>query len=368
MAGRFTESFDHVAFADLNKKWTSVNGGVSDASAITSVGRNGTNGLKLANGGVNSVSIRLVKAIPASGATAIFQMAFRSVTPLNRVGSGSGNVENLGTNQGDSGTAVLLSIRQAATTQVFFYLNQSGQIVCCRGTTTLGTSTALTQNAMHYLTIKVVINDATGTVDITKDGSSILALTGQDTKSTSSATWDEFAIGGVQGSSAGAVEWNIDDLIVMDGSGSYNNAVLSDQRVSARLMNAVGNSNQSTPSSGGADRYTMVDETTLNSDTDYNTFAAAADKDLYGFENCPISGATVSMVGVNMTARKADAGDASIAPVFRISGTDYDGPSFGVASSYLDIQSVHDRSIVDGTTQWTTAVLDAAEVGMKKAS
>lgn len=365
MAMLFMDSFDHYLIAEIPRKWNSAMAGSGDSSTITSVGRNSTNGLKMA--ATNGCTQRWSKSVPASGATCIVQMALKVVSAFTNYTAGSGNTENTNAAQGSSATSTILSIRQGGTTHVWFSINQSGQIVAWRGTTTLGTSSALTQGTYHYLKIKVVINNSTGTIDILKDGSSILSLSSQDTQNTASATWDEICMGHIA-SAVGGTETDIDDLLIMDGSGSYNNAFINDRRISALYPNAVGNSNGSTPSSGGADRYTMVDETSPNDDTDYNTFAATGDKDTYGCQNCPTSGADVAAVAFNFRMRKADAGEAGGCVVGRISGTDYDGTTVGVPSSYANVQVVNERSLVDGTTQWTTTVIDGAEFGFKKAS
>ncbi|HET9565209.1 MAG TPA: hypothetical protein VFP27_12065 [Mycobacterium sp.] len=366
MAMRFADSFDHYAYSDLALKWTQkIAGGA--LSTIGSVGRNSTSGLNL-KCGVFSATDRVCKVFGnASGATCIVSFAYKNVNAFSAWNNSS--TEN--TNATGGSAATILSIRQGATTQVWFAINTSGQIVAYRGTTALGTSSsALSQNVYHYLEFKVVIDDSTGTVTVKMDGTTILTLTSQDTKATSSATWDEVCLGCFGAPGGTAIDNQYDDLIVMDGSGSYNNDFLGDRRVSALFPNAVGNSSGSVSSGGGgtADRYTMVDETSLNSDTDYNTFAATGDKDTYGCQNCPTSGAPVSAVVVSIAAKKADAGEAGVAAVARISGTDYDSATLGVPGGYVVQQAIWDRSAVDGTTAWTTAVIDAAEFGVKKAS
>lgn len=365
---RFVDSFDFYATADLTKgRWTQLvpgAGGGSASPTIESVGRRSTSGVRLqATGSGDRQTYNMRLAVPtASGATCICGFAY------NQQQTFSGTASNT-----EDTASTLFAVRLFGVTHVWFRINAAGTISALRGTTLLGTSTfTLNVGTTDYLEFKVTISNTVGVVQFRKNSvlDATLNLSGIDTNNGGATdTWDEIKIGSLCGGSGTTpnIDGRFDDFILMDGSGSFNNDFKGDRAITALLPNAVGNSNASTPSSGGADRYTMVDEAALNSDTDYNTFAAAADKDTYGFGNCPISGSPIEAVCVNLVARKADTGVATIAAVARISGTDYDfGVSIGVSSSYTIQQQIWERSAVDGTTAWTTAVIDAAEFGMKK--
>jgi hypothetical protein len=366
MALRFCDSFDHYALADILSKWTAIpDAGSNDTSAI-GTGRNSTSGLNLKTTSTSTATRRISKVVPnVSGTTCIVGMAVKVINSFNTFNTSTTEHSSSST----SGSATLLSIRYQGTTQVWFKFTSTGLILVYRGTTLLGTSsTGVTQNAFSYIEFKVVIHGSTGTVDVRIDGESVMALTGQNTAGATTLAWDEICIG-CFASPAGTdnAELMFDDLVVMDGSGSYNNAFMGDLQVRVLLPNAVGNSSDSTASGGAVDRYTMVDEASMNSDTDYNTFAAVNDKDTYNYAACPVSGATVAAVVATATMRKADAGASVAVAVARISGTDYDGAtSLYPASSYVTKQQIWERSAVDGTTVWTTSVIDAAEFGLKK--
>jgi hypothetical protein len=366
MALRFCDSFDHYDYADVAMKWTQMIAGQLDVSTITSGGRHSTNAFNFKTSQGSTCTDRICKVVPAaSGTTCIVGMAIKHDNVFTS--GGTSNTENAD-DPGATGASTILSIRYSGSTQCWFKINTSGLITAERSTTQLGTSsTGLTVGAWHYIEFKVVIDNSVGTVTVRIDGVEVLALTAQDTQALSVAAWNEIAIGSFTSiTSSPLVNIWVDDLVVMDGSGSYNNAFLGDRRVAVLLPSGNGNSNMSTPLSG--DRYTNVDEAAMDEDTSYVTFAAAADKDTYAFGNCPTSGATVNAVVANMAAKKVDTGEAGMAAVARISSTDYDGATKGVASSYTIQQQIWERSAVDGTTAWTTTVIDAAEFGVKKAS
>ncbi len=360
MALLFADSFDHYAIADILSKWTqSYTSGSGGTLSMPAAGRNSTNCHRRSITS-NSNNGSIGKTLTTSGATCIVQFAFNQST---------GNFSDLisSTSFGLSGgtSNVLCAIQLSGTHQVWVRVNTDGTLSVLRGSTVLGTtSAALSVGVFNYIEIKAVINGTTGSVTIKTNGTQTLNVTGANTANAGGTTWNEVVLS-KPAVNTNTIAWDIDDIVIMDGSGSYNNDFLGDVRVDALRPSAAGNSNGSTPSTG-ADRSATVDETLANGDTDYNTFAAVNDKDTYAFTNCPNSGATVYGVQMNMWAKKADAGGATIVPVARISGTDYDGTAVNPTTGYTDLTTVWERSAVDGTTAWTTAVIDAAEFGIKK--
>jgi len=360
MAGVFFDSVDHYATANIQEKWTQVH---SAGPIVAAVGRRSTNGLRFRNysGGVGSVSGDAVRVTPfpvPSGDTCIVGYAFNHVSPF--ADTQNGTVE-------DSGITVvstMLAIRQGATTQVWFVIMGDGTISARRGTTVLGTSTfALTQNVYQYIEFKVKISATVGTIEVRVNTVPILTLTGQNTLTTASATWNEIKIGQFAFTAPNVY---VDDIYVLDGSGSFNNDFLGDVRIDAVFPNADGNSSQFTRSTG-TDQYATVDETSPNGDTDYNETATVGNRDTLNYPNAPVAGANILAIQGDVYGRKTDAGGAGVKLITRIAGTDYQGTEVGIGTSYNYQRQVWDVKPSDSTA-WTDTDFNAAEFGYIKST
>jgi hypothetical protein len=356
MAHRLGESFDHYAVEDILKKWTQS---VSSAAATIAIsagnGGHGSSSLRLTTSS-GGASYAVHRTVAPSGATCIVGFLFK----INSLFVQTGTSE---------ASSCIFATRLTGTSQVWFRLNTDGTVSAMRGTTVLGTSTfAISPGAAAYLEFKVTVSNTVGVVQYRVEGvlDATLNLSSQDTNNGGATdAWNEIKLGSLTNTSGGFTI-DYDDLYCADGSGSYNNDFYGPARVDSILTNAVGNSNQSTPS-GGGDRYLMVDEAAADGDTTYNTFTAVNDKDTYGMAAHPVSGATVFAVQLNTWTKKADAGVALAKGVLRMGGTDYDHATAQAPPvDYQDLMFVWDRSPVDGTSAFTTGDIDAIETGFKK--
>lgn len=243
-------------------------------------------------------------------------------------------------------------------------LNADGTVAARRGSATgtiLGTSTAvLTAGVFAYLEAKVLISDTVGTVDIRKDGISILSLTVQDTRNVGNASADIMQFGG---SSAEAATIDYDDIYVCNNAGSApQNTFLGDSRVDTTFPNAAGNKSQWTPSAGS--NYQNVDEDPANDDTDYNFASVAATRDLYAFPDIAPTTGTVYGVAVNITARKDDATARTLRELTRRGGTDYAGAvTQTLTTSYAMYTEILEQD-PSTSAAWSIANVNLAEFGV----
>jgi hypothetical protein len=354
MALLFLESFDHHVTADLLLKWTSQNSGGSSAGINAGTGRRSSAAYQMGQDtwGLN-------KSLTVSGTTFIGGCAYKaSLISANTpciIACCDGGV---GTNLNGA--------------QVSLHVKSDGKLEVRRGGfygTVLGTSssTVLTIDTYIYLEMKVVVHNSAGTVDVRADGvliPGLSALTGLDTQQSASTQWT-MATFGHGGTSSTSMTVSFDDIYVCDGSGSDNNDFLGDIRVDVQFPNANGNSSMSTPSTG-TDRYATVDEAAPNSDTDYNTLAAANDKDTLGVQSLVATGQAILGIQILAYSKKTNAGTATMASVTRHSTTDYDGATVAVGTTYnYVVRQVYDTN--PGTSaQWTEADFNAAEFGYKR--
>ena len=341
MALLFVDSFDHYATADILQKWTTKD----DTIEIGAYGRNSTNGLRCSGGNADEVNVVYTRT--ANTNTCIVGFAFKWVT--------------------HTGAALsILDIRDSATTHVALLLDNTGILTVYRGlgTTLLGTTSAtLASGTYYYIELKVAIHDTTGTVDVQVNGSNVLSLTGQDTRNGAAAQWTSICLGNAINNTSNKT-FDYDDFYLADSSGATNNDLLGPIRVKAILPDGAGASTDFTPSAGS--NFQNVDEASTDGDTTYNSESTAGDHDTYTYAALGLSG-TVKGVQTNLMVRSDGAGSETIAPMVRISSTDYQGTTANVTTSYADSRQVYETSPATAAA-WTVAEIDGAEFGIKLVS
>src|SRR5579872_223562 len=154
-------------------------------------------------------------------------------------------------------------------------------------------------SAWIYVEIKVKFHGSTGTVEIHVDGNSVLSLTGQNTSQTGNAFCTNIAF---QGSSGGSDHTQLDDIYMLDTTGSYNNDFLGPVNIKVLWATSDGGTNQFTPSSG-ANHYDRVNENPQDTTT-YLEDGTAGDKELFGVTNLNL--ATIAGIQMNTVAKLTD--------------------------------------------------------------
>lgn len=373
MALLFMDSFDHYVTADITEKWTQIVApvvGQDTDPVIGAYGRNSTQGMRCAQSNTDGLhhTAPVGVTVAASGATCVAGVAckYGGTASFNTFGV-EVNPEESSYDFSNAGSNYIISIRDTNTTQVWFRVNTNGTISALRGTayasTVLGTtSSSLQVDVWAYVEVKVVIDDTVGTVEVRINGTPGLTLTGQDTKQSSNAAWNEVRFG-YASKSSGTVTIDLDDVYICDGSGSLNNDFLGDVTISALYASGAGNTTGWTASAGS--NYQCVDEATPNDDTDYVSTSTVDAKDTYAFTDCA-AGATIKAVQLLSAVRKGAEGPGKIKHVVRSNSTDYDSAEMGIGgTSYSYCRTVHETDPATGVA-WTESGFNGAEFGVKK--
>ena len=337
----FIDGFDHYATADLTMKWTSSSGAPSIQS---SAGRRSTGCLRTSDSD-DGVS----KTVPAV-ATHYIGFALK----LNALAQGR-----------------LITLLDAGSDQCGVYLNSDGTLSFRRDTTVLSTSAAaLSAGIWYYFEFSVTISDASGAYDIKINGVSFTSGSSVDTKSTGNATANSIHIGYVAPISGYAINTQIDydDFYYCDNAGGTNNSLLGDVRIDTVLPSGNGNSSQMVGSDADStDNYLLVDEAAQNGDSDYVESATASNKDTYAFGDISHTPTSIFGVQVNMIAKKDDAGARSICAVTRSGGSDTDGATQALTTSYVCYREIRETD-PNTSSAWTKTNLNNAEFGQKVAA
>ena len=336
MAVRFMDSFDHYVSGDLLQKWS---GDFAARPGITAGQGRFSAGLVENSGGTSNGG--LYKTLDAQG-TWILGAAFF----FTAVSASSG----------------ILGVYDAGVLQVDVRLNASHLLQVTRNGTVLGTGTTpVTAGVWHFIELKVVIHNSTGTAEVRLDGGTEISLTGQDTQNTANATADQVAAR----MKSNSVSTRIDDFYACDGTGSAPaNTFLGDCKCVTKLPSGNGNSSVLVGSDGNStDNYLLVDEAAQDGDTTYVESSTVGDKDTYAYENLAPDAGAVFGVQLLPWAKKTDAGTRSIVTVARLSATEVDSTAKALSTTYTYLPDV--RETKPGGGAWSVTDFDNAEFGLK---
>lgn len=333
MAIIFRDGFDWYATADELKRWTATNVATVGASfARAPYGQ----GCQLAAGG------SLTKSLPANYTQGVLGFAFYFST-------------------GSTASKILAVIQDGGVEQISVRTDASSRLIVTRNGTTIGTGTssALSSTTWYYAELKFVIAPTTGgSFDLHLNGSSVSAGTGLNTRNTSVTQWN-----GIQLSSPSPLVTFIDDVYVLDTSTGTNTDYLGQVRILALYPSGAGNSSSWT--ANGGSNYGCVSEAYEDGDGSFVQSATANQVDTHVMQDLPISSGTVYSVGVITVARQDSGTSRTIAPVIRISGTDYVGTTVSLSTSYQFLDQVYDLQPVGGTPAWDVSTVNGMEIGYK---
>lgn len=337
MALHFTTGFDYYDQTQVQRVWPYYQNGTS----ITP-GRFGGRGY-----GWNNQPGYLMTPIPPAS-TVVMGLAFflsygDPTNPIIVFGDGT-------TSQSSPITQVDIRV----TTDAGFQVTRNG--------TTIATSlpNLFTFGFWNYMEIKVFCNDTSGFVQIRLNGQTYLNTTGIDTKNTGNNYINSIRIQPF--ASTGAFNFKIDDLYILDDTGTFNTDFLGECRVQTQYPTANGTTNNFV-ATGAANNWQAVDEAVADDDVTYVRSAVVGNIDDYVMGTLALTGA-IYAIQVNVTQRKDDVGSRSIAPLIVSGGTNYLGSAFPCQSDYVVAQKIWEKD-PNTAAQWTNTLLNGIYAGLK---
>jgi len=253
-----------------------------------------------------------------------------------------------------SGATYMIGIKITAAGEIQVY-RMSGTF----GGTSLGTSSVCIFSATwHYIEVGISIHDTTGTVTVKCDGSTVLTLTGQDTRNGAPTTVDTIRLGDLYGLAFtdGGI-YQVDDLYIIDSATTLGEAKIETTYPSSDIA-------QGWTRSAGSDNYALVDEAQVDGDTTYVQGSAVSDVDTYEFGNLSGTPSTIHSVKVIAFGRKTDAGTREIALQVKSGATTSDGANYPIAASYGKMERLLEVD-PDTGVPWTASGVTALRAGPK---
>lgn len=236
------------------------------------------------------------------------------------------------------------------------YTTAGGALQLYNGGTLLSTTTSSPWQAAgtwRYVEVKQVLS--TGAVTVRVDGITVLSGTVASIASLSSLTWQ----------TSNNYSWGatyLDDVYVLDTSGTVNNDFLGDVRVQTLLPNTDGTYSQLTTSTGTS-HSALVKEATPNT-TDYVYSSTSGQKDSYHYQT--LSANTANVYGVELAnySHKDAAGPAGFSNLVRVGTTDYASTGQPLSTSWTPNRDILDTNPATSAA-WTPSDVNNAEFGVQ---
>lgn len=253
------------------------------------------------------------------------------------------------------GATIICRIQDGAgTDQCYIRMNNTTQVlsVVRADGTVLGTGTTAMDTTWRYISCRFTIHNTTGAFNLWVDGISEASGTNVNTRNTANNQLTHVEIG---------CDTNFDS-VYFDDFVLDNSTQTKFFEVKNALPTGAGNTTQFTPLSGT--NWESVDESGAHdSDTTYVFSNTSGQKDTYQMANPTLSVGNIRAV-VTTFVGKVDSGSISVYPVTRSGGTDYDGSSTALTTSYVAYSRVHETD-PNTSAAWTTSGVNAMEVGVK---
>ena len=273
------------------------------------------------------------------------------------------------------GDGTLVSGSSLGNIKVALAIRSSGAVAAYRNmqlnSTTVGTqlgsdsANVIALNTWYFFELVVTHHASAGTVELFVNGSKTgwIDLTGQNTSNSGNAYSNSIGFG-YSGS------MGIDDVYTVSGTGGVRTTRLGDCKsmpvYAVPDATATGTYGESTPLSG-TDRGAMVDETSTDEDTTYNTFPTATQRDSYRHTALGIVG-TVFGLTVRAQVKKSDAGTCSAQVGIRSGSTDdYSADQFPSDASYNLANKIYEQNPATAA-DFTVSEVDNSELLVRRSA
>lgn len=207
-------------------------------------------------------------------------------------------------------------------------LTTSGKLSITAGgfinTSTVGLSTG----QYHYIEVHYLPKDAAGKggfAEVRLDEVVIANIDGASFPTTTEAD-DDVEIFGFMDNGTNSPRYLFDDLYILNGEGASNNDYLGDVRITTMFAKGDGTDNDWTSSDVLLDNFEAVDETIMNSNTDYvesGLIGAAEDYNNESFADKLVAPGQIYGVQVANSTLRTATGSISFKNTMTVAGIDY---------------------------------------------
>jgi hypothetical protein len=217
--------------------------------------------------------------------------------------------------------------------------------------------------AYHWIEVHYKMSSSSGIIEVWVDGNQVLDITSANTTQYSNSSFVNVTFGDVTGAETGMGGY-LDDIYILNLSGSYNNARIGDSRIETLKPSSDAGPNDGTLTSG-SNHNAMVDENQNDGNTSTITLAnTSGQEELFGSASLSGSPAVIHAVKISVIAEKTDAGVCALETVISSSGAGATGPSTGLTTNYTVVGGIFETDPNTSSPFLYTAV-NALEFGFE---
>jgi hypothetical protein len=260
----------------------------------------------------------------------------------------------------------VLEIRDATTAQVTVTFNPSTLLFSVyRGATVLGTGTSVVSTgSWYYVEFLATISSSVGVAHLKVNGIDQVNLSGANTQVSANAYGNTVALRGPAVSSlTGAFQ--IDDMYICDGAGTVNNTFLGDMKVEAVNVIDSGDFAQWTCNVPNVPNFEAAQ--VLN-DGIFVASNTVGQEDTYLCSKLNFITSNIAGVQSIYWSRNTDSTQHSIAPVARISVTDYTASPLTITDTAIKAYQTIWENDPSTSAPWSIMGVDSTQFGMQLSS
>lgn len=263
------------------------------------------------------------------------------------------------------GSDIFLAFKNGANNaNVLKMVGGSATIQAIRDTSTVleESTEALSLGVFHYIEVHLKISQTVGIFKVIVNDTVFIDFTGDTQGAQSTFTQINFT------GAASANDTIIDDIIIMDTSGSINNSLIGDTQIETVYPDGDTAQKDFTPTGAGTTNADRVDDGDAgpDEDTTYVESSTVGHKDLYTM--AALATANIDQVfAVQAVTRhkKDDAGTRTARNLVKSGTTTSNGASIGLINGVYEYGSDVVELNPDTSTAWTETTVNAAEVGQE---
>lgn len=224
--------------------------------------------------------------------------------------------------------------------------------------TSLFETNSIRDNKWWVIELHAKIHATTGILTLRLDGEELYTFNG-DTTISGVNTIDRILLRGIQY----YTYHRVDNLVVNDTLGDYNNSWPGATRIRLIRPSAAGSSAQWSRSTG-VTNYTLVDDVTPSNDADYVYAPSGSMVDLYAMANPVAETDTIYWISVDYWMKGCSLNINDITPLIKIGATTYEGAVLHVPYSLEIVKQLWEVSPATSAA-WTVDELTNLEFGMR---
>lgn len=259
-----------------------------------------------------------------------------------------------------SGSYCVLDVRDSSTSQVQLWFNATTNVFFVQNGsgTILGTGSALINNGVwFYIEFSVTIGSS-GSFTTKVNGTTDISGTGV-TQISVNSTANTFAFLKPASWYTGYI---LDDIYILDSTGSINNTYLGEIKTEAIVANGAGSSTQWTPVPGTLANYQAVNGSTAGS---YVETSTASNVDLYTFSSLQHITGSIAGVSVVIAGQCSNTNSHGMQSVVKSSGTTVDSSTQTYNSISPAFKGFIQETDPNTSSAWTASGVNAAQYGIK---